>query len=139
MAGLTDLSVLLASMEPAVRPGHFTVVTTASPEPPCAAVAEAMVREDEGVTYVLPLGEAERLGLPVDFVAAWIGLRVHSSLEAVGLTAAVAAALGAEGISCNVLAAYFHDHLLVPADRVDDALAALRRLAEVSRVAAEGR
>ncbi len=59
---------------------------------------------------------------------AWITLTVHSSLEAVGLTAAVANTLASAGIACNVLAGFHHDHLLVPIDRVDDAMAALSRL-----------
>jgi hypothetical protein len=57
-----------------------------------------------------------------------ITLRVHSSLAAVGLTAAVAAALSDHGISANVVAAYCHDHIFVPADRAEEALAALRSL-----------
>ena len=40
-------------------------------------------------------------------------------------SAAVSTALADAGVSCNVIAGYFHDHLLVPADRMADALAAL--------------
>jgi uncharacterized protein len=72
--------------------------------------------------------DADGDGIPYDFVAAWITLTVHSDLADVGLTAAFSAALAEVGISCNVLAAFHHDHLLVPADRLDDALAALERL-----------
>jgi hypothetical protein len=54
---------------------------------------------------------------------------MHSSLEAVGLTAAVATALAARGIAANVIAGARHDHVFVPAARADDALAALRDLA----------
>ena len=88
------------------------------------------VREDEGVTLVLEVPEAERHGLAFapDDVMAMITLRVHSSLAAVGLTAAVSAALTARSISCNVVAGYHPDHLFVPADRADDALAALTEL-----------
>ena len=57
---------------------------------------------------------------------AWLSLTVQSSLEAVGLTAAFSKVLGDAGIPCNVLAGYHHDHLLVPIDRVDDAIAVLR-------------
>jgi hypothetical protein len=58
---------------------------------------------------------------------------VHSDLAAVGLTAAVSAALAAEGIACNVIAGHLHDHLLVPVDRADDAVSILRGLSERSR------
>lgn len=72
--------------------------------------------------------QADRAGLAYDFVAAWITLRVHSALHAVGLTATVSTALAAGGISCNVVAGHHHDHLLVPVDRAHDALLILREL-----------
>ena len=68
-----------------------------------------------------------RSRLPYDFRAAWLSLGVHSALDAVGLTAAVATALARHGIACNVLAGFHHDHLLVAAERRDDALAVLAR------------
>ncbi len=72
---------------------------------------------------------ADARSLPYDFVAGWITLQVHSALDAVGLTAAFSTALAEHGISANVVAGYYHDHLLVPIDDVDRALAALRELA----------
>ena len=57
-----------------------------------------------------------------------IVLTVHSSLNAVGLTAAVAGALAAAGISANVVAAHYHDHIFVPSERAVDALAVLEQL-----------
>lgn len=88
----------------------------------------ALVTEAEGTTVVATVAEAERRGWPVGFRAAWLTISVHTSLEAVGLTAALAAALAEEGIACNVLAGHLHDHLLVPTDRADDAVAAIERL-----------
>jgi hypothetical protein len=88
----------------------------------------ALVTEAEGTTVVATVAEAERQGWPVGFRAAWLTISVHTSLEAVGLTAALAAALAAESIACNVLAGHLHDHLLVPTDRADDAVAAIERL-----------
>jgi hypothetical protein len=41
-----------------------------------------------------PRGEADALGLAYDFVATWITLEVRTALDAVGLTGAVARALG---------------------------------------------
>jgi len=89
---------------------------------------EAAVREAEGLTVVLGRDEADALGLSYDFVAAWITLQVHSALEAVGLTAAVSAALTHAGISCNVLAGFHHDHLLVPTADAARAMDVLRLL-----------
>ncbi len=57
---------------------------------------------------------------------------MHSDLQAVGLTAAVATALAEAGISCNVVAAAYHDHLFVPVESASQAIAALRTLQERS-------
>ncbi len=118
----SDLKVLLQSMEPVLFPDPygFAVWTGgALPVTPFATVAE-----DEGLTLIAPLAAMTAAGFTSD---AWarISLTVHSDLAAVGLTAAFAAALGAKGISCNVIAGYHHDHLFVQWDRRADALAAL--------------
>ncbi len=126
MSGERDLGRLLATLDPVVRPGAYAYVLLA--ERPAVPV-DALVVEDEGVTVVVPRRTADAHGWAYEFVAGWITLRVHSDLAAVGLTAAFATALAAQDIPCNVLAGTHHDHLLVPLDRVDDALAALAHLA----------
>jgi hypothetical protein len=124
-AGETDLAVLLRSMRPELLPGEWFFATV---EPGMTVDAAATVREPEGLSVVVNRREAERLGATTTHAYRWITLRVHSSLEAVGLTAAVSAALTTHGISCNVIAGAFHDHLLVPVARADDAVRALRQL-----------
>ncbi len=127
MAGQTDLETMLSTLEPTVRDGEFVYVTV--PEEDARGLpAHAMVVESEGVSVVLRREDAEAACLPFDFVAHWISLSVHSSLEAVGLTAAFATALGEAGISCNVLAGFYHDHLLVPVAQTDDAMRVLQGL-----------
>lgn len=126
MAGETDLERMLATLDVARRPGRFTFVTGEWPQ--LATVAAATISEHEGTTYVVAVEQAVAVGAPVGFEAAWLTLTVHSALEAVGLTAAFSAALGEVGIACNVLAGYHHDHVLVPADRADDAVRVLRSL-----------
>lgn len=123
--GLSDLSELLRGLHPEVRPGSFVMVSTNS-ETGLAALAS--VEEEEGTSLVLEQHKADAFRLEYTSVFAWITLTVHSSLEAVGLTAAVANTLASAGIACNVLAGFHHDHLLVPINRVDDAMAALSRL-----------
>jgi uncharacterized protein len=125
VSGETDLAALLATMEPALRPGEYVFVVLDDLD---GVEPEATVREDEGLSVVLARERADALGLGYDYVAAWITLRVHSALEAVGLTAAVSRALADARLSCNVIAGYHHDHLLVPADRGEEALAVLREL-----------
>lgn len=123
---ITDLSVLLATMDPLLH-GEPYVYTTGARLPDCPVVVT--VAEDEGLTAVVRRPDADRLGLAYDYVAAMITLRVHSALEAVGLTAAVATALAGEQISCNVVAGFHHDHLFVAWDDRERALGVLRRLA----------
>ena len=123
---ISDLDVLLRSLEPVLHDGVYVYTSV----PPGGALPDcvAMVREAEGVTLILPEADALRLGLPVLFRAAWITLTVHSDLQAVGLTAAVAAALTDAGISCNVVAGAYHDHLFVPFERGGDAMCSLTDL-----------
>jgi hypothetical protein len=129
--GIRDLELLLRSMEPELLDGEFVFVSVPGRTSIAGLgdAALASVREPEGVTLVLPRSTADAAGLTYDFVAAWITLRVHSALDAVGLTAAVAGALAGAGISCNVVAGRFHDHLLVPHERADDAQRVLLALA----------
>jgi uncharacterized protein len=123
--GETDLAVMLATLAVQRRPGVFTYIAVEVPTPGLLAAAHAIVKEGALTTIVLPVDAAERAGQPVTVRLAWLTLTVQSSLEAVGLTAAVSARLTALGISCNVLAGYLHDHLLVPEARADEAIAAL--------------
>jgi len=89
-----------------------------------------LFKEEEGVTIIVEKSIADRSGLLYSAVFSWISLTVHSSLEAVGLTAAFSRALAEEGISCNVVAGYHHDHIFVPLNDSDRAIMALNRLAK---------
>lgn len=71
---------------------------------------------------------ADDLGWIYEGAFCHITLEVHSSLEAVGLTAVVAAELTKYGISANVVAAYYHDHIFVPSNRAHEALKCLQSL-----------
>eukprot|EP00050_Salpingoeca_kvevrii_P016457 m.55632 g.55632 ORF g.55632 m.55632 type:complete len:315 (-) comp6944_c1_seq1:1797-2741(-) len=124
----SPLTRLLETLQPTVREGEYVYTCIQSIQELKGARFEALVQEDEGLTAVIARSTAEELGLEYMFVASWITLGVHSELEAVGLTKAVSTALTSRGISCNVLAAFHHDHLLVPASRCDDAVAALKAL-----------
>ena len=89
----------------------------------------ATVAEEEGLTVVALLHELAAAGLQSDPWAR-ISLTVHSDLAAVGLTAAFATALAAQGISANVIAGLHHDHIFVGWDQRQEALVALRALAD---------
>jgi uncharacterized protein len=116
---------MLATLAVRRRPGIFTFIALAEPAPELLDAAHAVVTEGRLTTLVLPLESAVAAGLVVGVELAWLTLDVHSSLEAVGLTAAVSARLAARDIACNVLAGFHHDHLLVPVGRADEAIEAL--------------
>ena len=125
---LSDLAVLLASLQPELHPGTWAWCALPAGTPIDGVDAAATVREAEGLTVVVPEAQALARSWGIVFRSAWITLRVHSDLAAVGLTAAFARALGDAGIACNVIAGVHHDHLFVPVDRAADAIAALRAL-----------
>ncbi len=119
---------MLSCLDPVQRPGSFVFAFIEDEALLEAVVPDATVRDDDGLSVVLRREQADRLGIGYDYVAAWITLRVHSALDAVGLTAAISTALASAGLSCNVIAGYHHDHLLVPADRAPEAIAVLSDL-----------
>ena len=127
---VSELAQLLRAMRPELHNGTYIYAVV----PPSYDVGRLDVigsfREAEGVTVILREEVALAAGLEVVFRAAWITLRVHSALHAVGLTAAFAAALGVARLSCNVVAGAHHDHLFVP---VEDGPAALAVLLELQR------
>lgn len=125
---ISDLAELLASMQPALNEGTYVFCCVKADRDLSRLSPLATFREREGLTLIIDETTAVRENLPVLFRAAWITLTVHSDLQAVGLTAAVAQALTKAGISCNVVAAAFHDHLFVPVERASDALAQLTDL-----------
>ena len=102
------------------RPGKWCVVTGA--EVPPEIYVAATISESEGLTTVISVGDAQRLGIDPAFIAAWLTVDAQTSLTAIGLTAALASALARVGIACNVLAGYHHDHLLVPYERARQAI-----------------
>ena len=129
---ISDLSLLLRSMEPVCNAGVYAYVSVPHATDIAAIPSVAVVREVEGITLIVTEDEALQRQLPVLFRCAWITLHVHSDLQAVGLTAAFAHALGQAGISCNVVAGAFHDHIFVPFEKAEAAMDALLRLQRMS-------
>lgn len=131
MSGETDLHRLVSTMSPLLGDSGWVFcvlpetisVTALSPAPKCT------FHEAEGLTVVISPAQADRYGLAYTGVFRCITLSVHSSLHAVGLTAAVSSALASAGISANVIAAYYHDHVFV---QEQDAERAIRVLNELS-------
>jgi hypothetical protein len=129
MAGETDLATLLASAKPEHNAGDYVFCRVADAGGISADEVVMIFKEAEGVTLIVRKEWADLRRLEYSFVAAWITLTVHSSLSAVGLTAAFSSALATHGISCNVVAAFCHDHIFVDKADLAAAMDVLRRLA----------
>jgi len=130
-----DTDAMIAGMAP--RPDaetwHFCTVESEAAAALHFPEALATFREAEGVSLILPAQAAARHGFRTDLPMARITLGVHSALDGVGLTAAVAAALARAGIPCNMVAAFHHDHAFVPQDMADRAMDILQDLAKRGR------
>jgi uncharacterized protein len=123
--GETDLQRLLAGLSPELA-AHPCAIRTQPANASVPANAIMLFREAEGMTVIVPVAENDIDGT----LWAQLTLRIHSSLEAVGMMAAIATALAARDIPCNAVSAYYHDHIFVPWSRRNDAVNALQMLAE---------
>jgi uncharacterized protein len=133
MTGETNLAVLMRSLRPRVRPEPYVFCSMAAADAVLIGAAFAMVREDEGITLILPVEVAYQHGLVQTPRWACITLRVHSSLEAVGMIAAISTCFTTAGISTNPVAGYYHDHLFVQWNRQQEALELLEILKQSYR------
>jgi hypothetical protein len=129
----TDLAELIRGMDPRLNPGEYVFVTVQDLTGIERGQALCEFREAEGTTLVLERRKADELKLNYEFIASWITLQVHSSLEAVGLTAACSGELAKHRISCNVMAGYYHDHIFVNRTDAPRAIQVLRELSEKQR------
>ncbi len=120
---------MIGGMAPVIQPGDFVFATLDEARTGrLAALAVATCREEEGLSAILPVAVARREGLGADQPMRCITLTVHSALDGVGLTAAVAGALAGTGIPCNMVAGHHHDHVYVPSAMADEAVAVLMAL-----------
>lgn len=131
-------TALAARMEPRLHPEAFVFGTCAAADAGAALRhAHAWLVEDEGVSLLLPEAKLAEVRAEFPHGGSWrvhpgrfrmITLTVHSSLDAVGFLSAIAAELSRARISTNVLAGFYHDHLLVPEDRAVEAMRVLRQM-----------
>ncbi|WP_321371377.1 ACT domain-containing protein [uncultured Draconibacterium sp.] len=130
MAANNDLKELINGMTPVLNAGEYVFLSLNNLNEIGRELTVCEFKEKEGVTVVVEKDIAEGLGYSYDFIASWITLTIHSPLEAVGLTAAFSTALAKNNISCNVFAAYYHDHVFVAAKDSEKAIRVLEQLAE---------
>ncbi len=130
MSGETDLRTLLDSMRPELAPAHYVFATLPPNETlPTNLDSVMRFREREGTTLILEEHVAHEHGIAFTFRSRMITLDIHSSLDAVGFLAFISARLAAAGLAVNPVSGYFHDHLFVPADRAEEAMAILNQIA----------
>ena len=126
MIGETNLETLLATMSPNLMAEEYVFCSVQGDYIDYNALSPlASFRESEGLTLVISKEMALAHQLPFESVFRGITLTIHSSLDAVGLTAAVSGKLTANNISANVIAAYYHDHIFVQSEKAELALKVL--------------
>lgn len=126
---IANLEELLASATPTLSPGRFVYVAVAATSEMAALEPICIFREAEATTVICDLERARNAGLNFSGAFRQITFQVHSSLEAVGFIAAISSRLAAAGIPCNVVSAYYHDHIFVPEEKATRAIEALTCLA----------
>ena len=129
MQGESNLEAMIANMNAQLNEGEYVFVTVQNADLIPRDLCICEMKEQEGTTLVISKETAIAHGLAFDFVAAWLTLQVHSSLSAVGLTAAFATELTKHGISANVIAGFYHDHIFVDSK---DGIRALNTLQDMA-------
>ena len=127
MTGETDLKKLLANLSPLLDSREYVFCTFKDSAYGDYAELQpiASFLEDEGLTLVIPRDRADKEGISYQSIFKRITLNIYSSLEAVGLTAAVSTLLAEQGVSANMIAAYHHDHIFVSAADAERTVALL--------------
>ena len=130
MAGEKNLAEMIKGMTPKLNEGEYVFVTLSNVDHISRADTICEFKEEEGVTVIIAKQKADALQLPYEYIASWITLEIHSSLEGVGLTALFSSELAKNNISCNVVAAYYHDHIFVDHKVGEKAVNVLKTLSE---------
>ncbi len=130
MDGNKDLNKLIKSMSPVLNDGDYVFLSVNNLDKIDRNITIFEFKEREGTTVVIERTKADKLNYTYNYVASWITLMVHSSLEAVGLTSAFSTVLANNNISCNVIAGYYHDHIFVNKKDSDKAIRVLEQLSK---------
>jgi len=130
MTGEKNLSKLLQGMTPVLNDGTYVFSTVKDSASIHNDDILSEFKEKEGTTIIISKDKADTLNLPYTYIASWLTLMIHSSLDAVGLTAVFSTALAKHNVSCNVVAGYYHDHIFVAVEDTEKALSVLTAISK---------
>ncbi len=131
MVGISDLKVLLGSMNPELIDCEYIFSTISEKDLSLLRIKPLLLfRENEGITIIVKKEDADNSSIPYDTLWSLITLNVHSDLQAVGFLAVITKELAKEKISVNVVSAFYHDHLFVPVNKAEKAMEVLKNLSK---------
>lgn len=124
--GGSDLETLLKNMQPMLEEEELVFCSLPLDQADkYFPICQGYYCEREGITVIMGRHLADLDGLEYDYIFKRITLDVFSSLGAVGFIARVAEVLAAQGISVNVVSAFYHDHLYVQSHQAQLAIETL--------------